>query len=247
MSNEPQQYSNQTQKQPVILGATRRPGLQVEISKGSNVPHHRSSATGISDYEQPSPKRRKLESHISPWEGTSQSSDGVDPLHLGAEGEVVVSLARESSITNQTANGRRQVKTLSQPTLEVGIAEYQSVENRMNSDPSKANKKKTRNGNSQSRSLSGSESTAFIDPYVSTASNPIQLSDDDTADLPSLEVLSKQKTQGMGKRFAGKREGLLPERSLSHLRVTEEKSSHFPRLGSPVCIETTYHIKFNLT
>ena len=239
MSSEPQQYSSQNRKQPVISGATRRLGLQVEISKGSNVPHHRSSATGISEYEQPSPKRRKLESHNSPWEGMSQSSDGVDPLHMGAEGEVVVSLARESLITGQTANGRRQVKNLSQPTLEVGVAEYQSVENRMNSDPPKANKRKTRNGKSQSRSLSGSESTAFMDPCVSTASNPIQLSDDDTADLPVLEVSSKPRNRGMRKRYTGSREGVLHEPSSSYLRVTEEKSSHFPRLGSPVSIETT--------
>ena len=226
----------------MISGVPRRPGLQVEVSKGSNVPHYRSSATGIGDYEQPSSKRRKLESHVSPWEGTSQSSDGVDPLHMGAEGEVVVSLARESSITSQIANGQRHAKSFPQPTLEVGIAEYQSVESRMNSDPSKASKRNTRNKSSQSRSSSGSESIAFMEPCVSTASNPIQLSDDDTADLPGLEVSSKPKKQRTGKRFAGSREGVFHEPSSLHLRVTEKKSSHFPRLSSPVSIRITYHV-----
>lgn len=219
----------------------------MEISKGSNVPQHRASTTGISEYEQPPSKRRKLEPHGSVWEGKSQSSDGVDPLHMGSEGEVVVSLARESSVTSQTANGRIQVKNLSQPTLEVGVAEYQCVENRMNSDPPKATKRKTRNGNSQSRSLSRSESVAFMDPCVSTASNPIQLSDDDTAALPGLEVPSKPKNQGMGKRFAGLGKGVLHQPSSSHLRVTEERSSHFPRLISPVSIENTHQGDFDVS
>ena len=213
----------------------RRLGLPTEVSVGNNVRQPRPLVNENRGYELPSPKRRKIKPQISQFEGMSAGSDGVDPLHMGAAEDVVVSLSRESQKKSQTISGRSQVKDLSQPTIDGGVAEYHSVEIIMNSNPSKAQRRKLQSRTSQTRSSSSrSESATLLDACPSTASNPIQLSDDDTRDAPDREHSAKSRSPGMSRQSAVMMRGVRRQVLQEQVRDTGEQSSHFPRPTSPV-------------
>ena len=178
MSNGSHDRSSQSHRPVAGLTRGNESALQVAVSIGSNV-RQQLPLSEQGDFDLPSAKRRKAEEQIKPMDAPSLSSDGIDPLSMGSEHQEFASLSRETRKTRHPGSGRGQMKASPRPTVEGCVKEYQSVENIMNSAPSKPNQKKTLRNRSQTQSFSRSESVFTLDRRLSSTSNHIDLSVED--------------------------------------------------------------------
>lgn len=171
---------------------------------------------------------------MSRQEAAPLSSDGVDPLHMDPEGDVVASLSRNSGKISQATSDRTQVKSTSQSGIDGHVAEYKAVEGLMDSNPSKAGKKRPRSRRPQNQGSSRPESATLPGACISTASNPIQLSDDDMRDVPSHGASAKRKGQNIRSQSVEMPRGMLRQPLTGYPRDMGGRSPYFPTSASPV-------------
>lgn len=173
-------------------------------------------------------KRQKMGSTPLDQNSRVASSDGLD--ELGWPEDVSRSLVRDNRRTSQATStlsqGRERPKTYLGDTQE-----FRSVEDTMNSNPNKKHRGKRRGRRSPTEDTNGNDTNILSGPNVTSAANPIDLSDDEETKKPPSVTSQQPKYQGTAneahKKFLAHKN---PLRSLP-VQDTGRTSRHFVQIA----------------
>lgn len=195
---------------------------------GDNVAKHTIGLKESVSLEERPTKRLKMGSTPLDKISLVASIDGLD--ELGWEEGVTRSLVRDNRRTSQATStpsqGRERPKTYFG-----GSQEFRSVEDTMNSNPNKKQRGKRRGRRSPTEDTNGNDTSNLSGRNVTSAANPIDLSDDEETKKPPSVASHQPKYQGTAneahKKFLALKN---PLRSLP-VQNTGRTSRHFVQIA----------------